>query len=258
MSHTEKYANKLIHECESTNDIGRLLAEERCADGTWIAAVKQTGGRGRAGREWVSLGGNLFVSVVKTIAKEEVLSWAPLAAAIGVADSLRTEFPGILALVKWPNDLMLAEKKVGGILCETVRGSSRLIIGIGLNCVASPAGPGESDGIDQQAECVGSFLTDATRKDSLAETMRPAVVASVNKWIDLLFTSGPAAIERQYENWSFLNKGDDVCWFEGQEGIVSEAHGRVLGLGQRGELEVEHEGNRRLLFSEDVKLRASR
>jgi BirA family biotin operon repressor/biotin-[acetyl-CoA-carboxylase] ligase len=59
-----KFANQLIEECESTNNLARELAEGGFPHGTWVAAKEQSGGRGRLGRQWVGERGNLFLSVV--------------------------------------------------------------------------------------------------------------------------------------------------------------------------------------------------
>jgi BirA family transcriptional regulator, biotin operon repressor / biotin---[acetyl-CoA-carboxylase] ligase len=59
-----KFANQLIEECASTNDLARELAEAGFPHGTWVAAKEQGRGRGRLGREWVGERGNLFLSVV--------------------------------------------------------------------------------------------------------------------------------------------------------------------------------------------------
>ncbi|MCW5799522.1 MAG: biotin--[acetyl-CoA-carboxylase] ligase [Nitrospira sp.] len=106
-----------------------------------ILADCQTAGRGRRGRTWHSPPqGNLYFSVV--VVPQPVgtritpwLTWVPLLSALAGSDCLSQQ-TGLSVSVKWPNDLLIHDKKVGGILCEQTTTADRtmaIIIGIGLN-----------------------------------------------------------------------------------------------------------------------------
>jgi len=109
--------------------------------GTVVAADSQTAGRGRLSRTWFSPpGANLYCSIILRAARPpehltEWLSWLPLISALAAAEAIE-QVSSIHVSVKWPNDLLISERKVGGILCESgtgIRSDSFQIIGIGIN-----------------------------------------------------------------------------------------------------------------------------
>ena len=127
---------------DSTNAeaLRRAAAGERGP--LWILADVQTAGRGRAGRSWVSEPGNLHASLLVTLAAPAPKAYQlSLVTGVAVYDAIRNAMqPAPAALrLKWPNDLILASSKAGGILVESVRG--HLLIGVGVNvCNEPPAG----------------------------------------------------------------------------------------------------------------------
>lgn len=115
----------------------------------WVRAERQTAGRGRSGRGWVSLSGNLHASLLIrprcAIADAAQLS---LVAGVALFDAVRRlSAPGDPAglRVKWPNDILIADAKLGGILIEStiVAPGSQLVtvVGLGLNLAAAPDVP---------------------------------------------------------------------------------------------------------------------
>ena len=125
----------------STNREAAQLAQAEVEHGTVVVADSQTAGRGRLSRTWFSPpGANLYCSIVLRVMRPperltEWLSWLPLISALAAAEAIE-QVSSIHVSVKWPNDLLISERKVGGILCESGTGS-RLgpfqIIGIGIN-----------------------------------------------------------------------------------------------------------------------------
>lgn len=95
-------------------------------EGTVVLAEQQTDGKGRSGKAWYSPAGGIWMSV---ILRPKALSLVPIAAAVAVCETLYTH--GILAGIKWPNDILMNRKKVGGILTEIV--GEHVVLGIGLN-----------------------------------------------------------------------------------------------------------------------------
>ena len=125
----------------STNSEAMTLAQNGAEDGTVVAAESQSAGRGRHARTWFSPPGlNLYCSIIvrglgRGLSLADWLSWVPLTTALAAAEAVQTVAATSLAL-KWPNDLLLDERKVGGILCEsslTVPDNPIVVIGIGLN-----------------------------------------------------------------------------------------------------------------------------
>lgn len=130
----------------STNDTLRAYAEAGEPAGLLVTAAAQTAGRGRQGRSWDSPEGNLHASLLlrPSVPLADAASLS-LVTALAVVDGLARvlEEPGRLA-VKWPNDVLLDRAKLGGILLEGAddgQGTCAwLIIGLGLNLAAAPAG----------------------------------------------------------------------------------------------------------------------
>ena len=116
-------------------DVLHQLAAEGAEAGTGVVAGEQLGGRGSRGRSWYSPPGGLWLSVLfrpTASAGVEVMS---LRVGLAVAEALDPLLPRSLQL-KWPNDLMLGERKVGGILCEARWQGHALgwvTVGVGLN-----------------------------------------------------------------------------------------------------------------------------
>lgn len=120
---------------ESTNT---YLAEnaETYADYTVVASLNQTAGRGRKGRRWLSVPGKTlaFSVVVPFDTAALAASWLPIIAGVAARAAIR-EVSGRELELKWPNDLLVGGKKVGGILCQMVS-HERSIVGVGTNIYA--------------------------------------------------------------------------------------------------------------------------
>ena len=132
---------ELFNSLPSTNREAVQLAQAEVEHGTVVAADSQTAGRGRLSRTWFSPSGtNLYCSVILRTARPperltEWLSWLPLVTGLAAAEAIE-QVSSIHASVKWPNDLLISERKVGGILCESGTGTRSgpfQIIGVGIN-----------------------------------------------------------------------------------------------------------------------------
>ncbi|WP_268900675.1 biotin--[acetyl-CoA-carboxylase] ligase [Glacieibacterium frigidum] len=120
----------------STND----WLTERAAtlpDGSWVFADAQTGGRGRRGRAWTSLPGNVFASVLtRPQPGEGPTQQLSFVAALTLAGALDSYAEAHRLTLKWPNDVLLDGTKVAGILLE--KQGDACVIGIGVNLAAHP------------------------------------------------------------------------------------------------------------------------
>ena len=119
----------------STQDMVHDLGADGAVDGTAVVAVEQTAGRGSRGRTWTSARGGLWLSVLSRPAGAAPAEALSVRIALAVADAL--EDAGIAGVqVKWPNDLLVQGRKMGGILCEARWNGDRLAwiaIGVGIN-----------------------------------------------------------------------------------------------------------------------------
>jgi len=134
-----KVIGQKIHyfaEVTSTNDVAKKLATKGAEEGTVILAETQTQGKGRLGRRWLSPKGGIWLSVIlrpKIPAKDSYQ--LTFMTAVAVAKTIRKMFE-VNAEIKWPNDILVNERKVCGILTETsTRGNAVgfTVIGIGVN-----------------------------------------------------------------------------------------------------------------------------
>jgi BirA family transcriptional regulator, biotin operon repressor / biotin---[acetyl-CoA-carboxylase] ligase len=128
----------------STNDLAKELAVQGAPEGTLVVAETQTGGRGRLGREWDSPPGvGLYVSLVlRPLLPPMELPQITLTTAVAVVRAVR-RVAGLAPGIKWPNDLLVNGKKLGGILTEMETESDRIrhvVVGLGLN-VNNPGFP---------------------------------------------------------------------------------------------------------------------
>ncbi len=139
---TEMALRKIIRLAvtESTNLVALDVGLQGAEPGTVVVAEAQTGGRGRLNRSWLSLPGmGLYFSIIlKPMLAPEHLSKVTLASGLALCKAVEAEY-SLAPKIKWPNDLMLDDRKFGGILTETesVTGSDStstlVVVGVGLN-----------------------------------------------------------------------------------------------------------------------------
>jgi BirA family transcriptional regulator, biotin operon repressor / biotin---[acetyl-CoA-carboxylase] ligase len=126
----------------STMDEAMKLAQDKASDGTVVIAEAQTQGRGRLGRSWVSpkFKGLYFSIIVRPDTAVSEIASITLMAAVSVCEAVKRTC-GLEARIKWPNDILLEQKKLGGILTEMNAGLDRVnycVIGIGINVNSEP------------------------------------------------------------------------------------------------------------------------
>ena len=146
-----------------------------------VVATNQTSGRGRAGRTWQSLMGNLFCSFgltssVSTIRLSELSFVIAVALQAAMTTVLRR---GIEAKIKWPNDILINDAKISGILLEVVNVPARdhpaVIIGVGVNIVSHP------QSLDRPSTCLHELGYGGNAK-SFLEILADEFFSSVAAW----------------------------------------------------------------------------
>ncbi|KAB7739289.1 biotin--[acetyl-CoA-carboxylase] ligase [Parvibaculum sedimenti] len=184
-------------EIDSTNEEAKRLGEAGEPGPIWITAERQTAGRGRRGREWVSPSGNFMGTLLlRPQANPRKAAELSFVAALAVHDAV----DGLLSpalrpdlKLKWPNDLLHGGKKLAGILLESsgIAGGELawLAIGIGINLAQYP------EGVEYPATSLAALgVTDVTPDDAL-ERLAAAFDRRIRQWRDV---QGFAAIREAW------------------------------------------------------------
>jgi len=203
---------------ESTMDRLHELAADGAPAGTAVVAEAQSGGRGSRGRAWVSPPGGLWLSVLyrpHSGAGAELLS---LRLGLMVAEALEKVAPSLRVRLKWPNDLILADRKLGGILCEARwQGESLawIVAGVGVNLTNS---------IPEHLRTTAVALT-SLAPEVTVETLLPEVLERLRRSVPEQDVMGSDELDR-------LAARD---WLRGRA-LRSPLAGRAEGIGHDGAL----------------------
>lgn len=245
-----------LPETGSTNDVAKTLARAGAGQGTVVLASRQSAGRGRLGRSWMSPDGGIYLSaVLRPQTPLAEISALPLVIAIGVARGLAASNVG--PRLKWPNDVYLDDAgvrgdergrpsgKVAGVLLEMAAESDRaewVVAGVGINVKAPVqrfAGAAYLD--DHLIDPLPVSQVAAHVLDHIAGVYREFSVA------------GFASLAAEYRQLSLL-EGCDVT-VTGMDGAV-RARGRAMGVDLLGRLVVaQPDGETLAVSSGDVTLR---
>lgn len=207
---TSRLARTHEHHVElgSTNDraLAWLAASPGPPDGALITADAQSSGRGRLGRVWSSPPGrDLYASVILRCGRPPTgLGPLSLAVGVGLREGLLRALAGGGALaelpalqLKWPNDLLLGERKLAGILCESRwrGGEVDVVVGFGIN-VHRTRDEFEPE-LRERATSLALHLADDRRVGRAA--LLAGVLLELERWLERFFAGGFAAIRSHYE-----------------------------------------------------------
>jgi len=121
---------------DSTQNQALKMADDAANNGSVIVASKQTGGRGRSGRKWISPKGGIWLSIILQPKFDiSVTTLFPIASALALSIAIEKTF-SIKPELKWPNDLTVNGKKLAGMLVDVSLESNRienLVLGVGIN-----------------------------------------------------------------------------------------------------------------------------
>lgn len=205
----------------STNDVVRERARAGAPEWTAVIAEAQSAGRGREGRAWLSPPGNLFLSVLLRPALEpKALSVLPLLAGVAVAE-LSAEL-GVRARLKWPNDVMVGERKLAGVLVEAASSGGRVefvIVGIGLNLL------GERVEFPEQLRAVATSLRAENGRSIAVPDAARAVLSRMGVWYDRLAREGAASPLDAWRSLSVPWWGERVELFSSGSRVEGVARG---------------------------------
>lgn len=224
---------------DSTNDEALRRLRDGAHGNCLIVAREQSAGRGRRGHQWVSPGGaGLYFSLVRALPLEldRMLALGPVIALALRAALSDLEVYGLS--VKWPNDLLSGNRKLGGILVETHgAGADRhVVIGIGLNLRFPPE---VMKGIDKPAIDLASICEDDLNWSGLL----PAILNRLLEYIDIYTGQGFSFFQQEWNKFDRYYQ-QDVIVQVGDEKTI----GRVSGVDENGALLVRNAtGTRRLV-----------
>lgn len=128
-----KYVIFRVKNCSSTQDLAMSLFKKGYGEGLVVLSEEMSSGRGRSGRSWTATPGGLWFTLVLTPPRPANLQILSLGVGSSIAKALK-ELYEIKAVVKWPNDVLVEEKKISGILIEGEKSLSvALFVGVGVN-----------------------------------------------------------------------------------------------------------------------------
>ena len=218
---------------DTTMKEATIRAEDGASEGTLILADQQTSGRGRWGRSWVSQPGvGLYFSLVlrppAAAARSSVLTLAlGLGAARGIAEAC-----GVQCDIRWPNDVLLNNKKCCGILVESAAESGSMryaIAGVGINVNQAAMPPDLSD--------IATSLRIETGCEYLRETVLQAVLKHCERYYEMFLERGAQPIVNAFSRASSYARGKKVVVELGD----SRVYGSTAGLDPGGILLLEQE-----------------
>ncbi|MEW6179480.1 MAG: biotin--[acetyl-CoA-carboxylase] ligase [Chloroflexota bacterium] len=242
---------RFYHETGSTNQDALNWAAQGAPDLALIVADHQTAGRGRLGRQWFTpAGAALAFSLVLRPARlsfEQIPLYSPLGA-LSVALALESAF-NLQPRIKWPNDVLLNNRKVCGVLAEALWQGDALqavVLGIGINVAPSSVPP------DDQVLFPATCVEEAAGKTINRWQLLAEVLKKLLDWRNQLTAS------------AFLQAWQERLAFQGQPVRLENPGGEtfegiLLGITPQGHLRLQfHDGSERAFMIGDLKLRPLR
>lgn len=225
-----------VEQTGSTNADLLGLARSGAPAGTVVRAGHQTAGRGRLGRSWEAAPGtSLLASVLLDV--EAVPFLAVARVALAVADAC-LELAGVGAALKWPNDLVVGDRKLAGLLAETDGGAPTFVVGVGCNV----AWPTLAERPAELADRVAA-LSDHTPEPPDPGLLLDAMLARLDAWL----LAPPEEVLGAYRSrCSTLGRPVRVQLADGS------LEGTATGITSSGELAVIHEGGIEVVSAGDV------
>ncbi len=244
-----KWMGCVIHHFEkidSTNTEAYRLALEGASEGEIVVSESQGRGRGRLGRDWISPPFvNLYLSVIlRPQIPPDQASLITLVAAVAVAEGIEA-FSGLHATIKWPNDILLDNRKVAGLLNEIHSETDRIhfvVLGIGVNL--------NMDGHMFPKEIRGaatSLKMELGRAVSRKDFVR-CLLGALERWYELFLNKGGAPVLDAWRDWARI-EGKPMRVLSFGQIVV----GRAVDIDSEGKLILETEsGEQKRIVAGDV------
>lgn len=247
--HTKQAGQNLVFLdiVDSTNNEARRQAEQGAPEGTLVVAVEQNAGKGRRGRSWISpKGTGIWMSLIlRPEIPPEYASMLTLVAALAVESAI-CRVTGLAGKIKWPNDVILDDKKVCGILTEMSTEMERIhyvVIGIGINVGISEFPKELENKATSLLLCTGRTVSRAQLTAAVAEAWEEYY----ERFLPAL-NLGP--LMEEYNN-NLVNRDREVKVLAPGDTYT----GICRGINEKGELLVETSGGMRVVVSGEVSVR---
>lgn len=186
----------ILDQSPSTNAHALEMAPH-CPGPCWFLAHEQTAGRGRRARPWISPRGNFHGTLLlHPDAPADQVALRSFVAALALRDALTGLCPGAHLALKWPNDVLMNDGKVAGILLESTSSGANLrhlVVGIGVNLIASP----DPESVEPGALAPISVLAATGRRIAPEDLLLP-LARAFQHWERLLETQGFAPLQTAF------------------------------------------------------------
>ncbi len=247
---TTEWAGRTVYYFDETgstnNDVRRLMAEG-APHGTLAVADKQTAGKGRRGRTWISpAGANIFMSLgLRPEISPDKASMLTLVMALAVCDAIR-ETTKSDARIKWPNDIVINGRKVCGMLTELEAELDcihSVVVGIGINVNQTQFAP-------EIAQTATSLFMESGRK-VIRALLVERVMHYFEKYYAVFLQKGDLSGLKEAYNERLVNLNTGVRVLDPK----GEYDGIARGIDEKGQLLVEREGRIISVYAGEVSVR---
>ena len=231
----EEYIREDFAEISSTNDYAKAKRTE--GKNRIVTAKRQTGGRGTKGRSFVSTEGGVYVTKLRFYENLPAAEAFTIMAQAAVAVCRTLEFYDIKPVIKWANDIYVADKKICGILIENVFSGKNVrssVVGVGLNVVNE---------LPQELCEIATTMQKTTGKTYSVEEVRERLVSELCREVDM----------QEYLSRVGYMGVEATLIFEGES-----LRGKLLSVDEQGGLWVEIDGEKRRLTAAEVSVKIAR
>jgi BirA family biotin operon repressor/biotin-[acetyl-CoA-carboxylase] ligase len=232
----------------STNATAKEEARKSARDGTTIIAETQTEGKGRLNRRWISPKGGIWLSIIlrPEIAAGDVAK-ITLVTALAVAKTLRKLY-GLNARIKWPNDLLIRNKKICGVMAEAAlkeRIVDSVVVGIGINANFT------LNGLPEDLQTTATTLKEVLKENVDLEELVCVLLKEFEEYYKRFNEKEFGDLLLEWRSMaSFLGKKVEI------KGLKERLCGVAVGVDRNGELIIRLEnGKRRKIASGDLIVR---
>lgn len=234
-----------FEEIDSTILEARRRADRGDVGPVWLIARRQTAGRGRRGRTWITIDGNLFATLLfATTRAPQEIALLSFATGLAIAETMETCGARAPATLKWPNDVLIGGAKASGILLDSgaLSGGAGTwaALAFGVNLAGAP------QAIDQPTISLRDALAPDVRTPEPLEFFA-ALRPRLEGWAARLATEGFEPLRQAWLARAH-GLGQSARVMQGADPIS----GQFAGLSPRGELELETPAGRRLISAGDV------